>query len=292
MKTFDRTVEDLGNIVALEHVNTRVADQQLAVTFYMMGLGLTRDPFIMTGTNNMWINVGRSQFHLPTNPQAQVLRGHTAVVIPNRAALLTRLAAVQEALVDTNFAYAEHNDYVEVTCPWGNSIRCFEPCERFGPMQLGMPYVEVNAPMDSVPGIVRFYNETMNTHAEAAEDEGDAIANVSVGDGQILRFRETAEAQPDYDGHHIAVYLADFSGPYKKLHALGMISEESDQHQYRFLDIVDPADGKPLLRLEHEVRSMKHPMYARPLVNRDPVVTNRHYAPGHEAMAFAMPLGS
>ena len=30
MAQFDRTEEDLGNIVMLEHVNTRVSDQQLA----------------------------------------------------------------------------------------------------------------------------------------------------------------------------------------------------------------------------------------------------------------------
>ena len=36
MAKYDRTVEDLGNIVNLEHVNTRVSDQQLAITFYLM----------------------------------------------------------------------------------------------------------------------------------------------------------------------------------------------------------------------------------------------------------------
>jgi hypothetical protein len=65
--TYDRTAEDLGNVVALEHLNVAVPDQRLATIFYVMALGLTRDPFLMTGVNNMWINVGRSQFHLPTN---------------------------------------------------------------------------------------------------------------------------------------------------------------------------------------------------------------------------------
>ena len=90
MANFDRTVEDLGNIVCLEHVNTSVPDQQLATTFYIMGLGLTRDPYIMTGTNNMWINVGRAQFHLPSG-NAQVLRGTSGIVIEGREALLQRL---------------------------------------------------------------------------------------------------------------------------------------------------------------------------------------------------------
>jgi hypothetical protein len=74
MKTFDRTLEDLGNMIHLEHVNVRVPDQQLATQFYVVALGLTRDPYLMVGLDNMWINVGNSQFHLPT-AAAQVVRG-------------------------------------------------------------------------------------------------------------------------------------------------------------------------------------------------------------------------
>jgi len=40
--------------------------------------------------------------------------------------------------------------------------------------------------------------------------------------------------------------------------------------QYRFQAIVDPEDGKELFTIEHEVRSMKHPLYLGPLVNRNP----------------------
>ena len=71
--------------------------------------------------------------------------------------------------------------------------------------------------------------------------------------------------------------------------AKGLVSEESDQHQYRFKDIVDLDTGKHLFTIEHEVRSMRHPMYARALVNRNPAQTNRSYAPGHEDAAFALP---
>ncbi len=74
--TFDRTVEDLGNIVELGHVNVRVPDQSKAIAFYLMGLGLTRDPYLMAGLDNMWVNVGRGQFHLPTGGP-EVVRGTT-----------------------------------------------------------------------------------------------------------------------------------------------------------------------------------------------------------------------
>ena len=75
--TYDRTTQDVGNIVALEHVNVKVPDQQIATLFYVVGLGLTRDPYLMTGLENMWINMGQQQFHLPTG-DAQVC-GATSV---------------------------------------------------------------------------------------------------------------------------------------------------------------------------------------------------------------------
>src|SRR3954449_9661150 len=124
--TFDRAAEDIGNSIHLEHVNVRVPDQRLATLFYVAGLGLTRDPSMMVGDGNMWVNAGRSQFHLPTG-KAQVLRGHTGIVIEGREALLSRLAAVKPKLADTKFDFSEHNDYVQATCPWGNTIRLHEP---------------------------------------------------------------------------------------------------------------------------------------------------------------------
>ena len=101
--SFDRTVEDLGNIVELGHVNVRVPDQSKAIGFYLMGLGLTRDPYLMAGLDNMWVNVGRGQFHLPTGGP-EVVRGTTALVIPNREALLKRLAGAKKYLEGTRLS--------------------------------------------------------------------------------------------------------------------------------------------------------------------------------------------
>jgi hypothetical protein len=41
---FDRSAEDLGNAIHLEHVNVQVPGQRLATLFYVTELGLTRDP--------------------------------------------------------------------------------------------------------------------------------------------------------------------------------------------------------------------------------------------------------
>src|SRR6185437_3011918 len=136
---FDRGVEDLGNVVELGHVNVTVPDQRLATLFYISGLGLTRDPYLMTGVDNMWANVGRSQFHLPVRAP-QVVRGVTGLVLPDIQALLARLAGVRKHLEGTKFAFQETDDGVMTTCPWGNRIRCHAPDEaRFGPLRLGMP---------------------------------------------------------------------------------------------------------------------------------------------------------
>ena len=141
---FDRAAEDLGNIVALEHVNVQVEDQRPATLYYMSALGLTRDPYMMTSTDNMWVNVGRSQFHLPTG-KPQVLRGKVGLVTPDRGQLLQRLERMTKPLAGTAFGFKEHNDYVETTCPWGNIIRCHDPMER---MELGMAYVEFDVPVE------------------------------------------------------------------------------------------------------------------------------------------------
>jgi hypothetical protein len=286
-QTFDRTAEDLGNSIHLEHVNVTVPDQRLASLFYVTGLGLTRDPYLMVSDTNMWINVGKSQFHLPKG-NAQVLRGHTALVIPGRAALLNRLASVAKKLEGTAFAYSEHNDYVEAICPWGNRMRCYEPdATRFGRITLGIPYVEFDVPVGTAKGISAFYPEVTGIPAELKNGDG-MIARAKVGKDQYLQFRETDAPQPEFDGHHVQIYVTDFSGPYRRLGERGLVSQEDNQYQYRFRDIVDLSDGRHLFTVEHEVRSATHPMYLRPLINRDPAQTNQNYAHGHDQLPWTM----
>ena len=284
---FDRVAEDLGNSIHLEHVNVQVPDQHLATLFYVSGLGLTRDPYLMTSDDNMWINVGRSQFHLPSG-EAQVLRGYTALVISGRKALLERLASVAKKLETTKFSYQEHNDYVEAICPWGNRVRCFEPdADRFGRITLGIPYVEFDVPTGSAKGICDFYPKIMGMPAQLKNGDG-TTASVQVGKDQHLVFRETDRPQPEYDGHHVQIYITNFSGPHRALAELNLIFSEDNPYQYRFRDIVDLANGKHLFTIEHEVRSATHPMFLRPLINRNPAQTNRTFAAGYDQWLWAM----
>jgi predicted enzyme related to lactoylglutathione lyase len=287
--TFDRTAEDLGNIVELGHVNVRVPDQSKAVAYYLMGLGLTRDPYLMAGLDNMWVNVGRGQFHLPTRG-TDVVRGTTALVMPDLEALLKRLAGAKQYLEGTKFSFREAGDAVETVCPWGNRIRVHSPDpSRFGPMRVGMPYVEFDIPAGTdLAAIAKFYVEILGGIAGVASDERGPYAWARTSAESKVIYRETTAPIPEYDGHHIQITLVDFSGPHKKLLERGLISEESDQHQYRFLDIVDVDTNKPLFRIEHETRSMRHPMFGRTFINRNPDMNNRNFVPGYEVGLWAL----
>jgi catechol 2,3-dioxygenase-like lactoylglutathione lyase family enzyme len=266
---YNRATQDIGNIVEFGHVNLRVPDQQQAIIFYVMGLGLTRDPYLRTGIDNAWMNIGCCQFHLPTGP-AQVLRGVTGLVMPSLEALMARLASVQPLLVGTKFAFNRNDAGVEVTCPWGSRVRVHAPdAARFGAMTLGMPYVEIDAKPGSIEGIARFYTDVLNAVACTGEDAAGRFAHITAGPAQSLIYRETNRELPPYDGHHVQIAVADFSGVHGRLLERGLITEESNASQYRFQDITDLSTGNVLATLEHEVRSMRHPLFARALVNRN-----------------------
>ena len=287
---FDRKVEDLGNVVALEHVNIRVPDQRIATLFYITGLGLTRDPYLVTGVENMWVNVGRSQFHLPTG-KAQIVRGRVGLVFPDQKALRHSLARVAADLKNTKFAVAPGRGFLDVVCPWGNKIRCYQANGKYGPTNLGMVYVMFNVPMGTARGIARFYEKILCAPAKLRRIENAPAAQIDVGNHQTLIFRETKRRMAKYDGHHFQLYVSNFSGPYAGLIEQGLITEESDQHQYRFQDIIDPEGGEQLFTIEHEIRSMTHPLYGRPLINRNPGQTNFAYVPGHDSRAWATSIG-
>jgi len=290
-KTFDRSVEDLGNSVGLEHLNLTIPDQQLATLFYISGLGLTRDPYLVTGVENMWVNVGRSQFHLPIG-KPQAVRGHVGLVLPDLDALMRRLGAVKERLAATRFSFTQKNDHVALTCPWGNAIRCYRPdTERFGPVQLGMAYIDFVVPKGAAEGVALFYRQIIGAPTTIESGASGMTAHVTVGNHQRLLFSETDATLPAYDGHHLQLYVVNFSGPHRQLKERGLITEESNQYQYRFKDIVDPETRQTVYQLEHEIRSVTHPLYARPLVNRNPDQTNRDYRPGHDASAWGLPTG-
>lgn len=288
LKQYDRAAPVVGNIVHLEHFNVVINDQRLATLFYVVGLGGTRDPYLFMGLENMWVNFGRTQVHMPsrgTQPKPEVLRGTAGFVVPSLDDLVKRLEHAGSEMkrivpdLPNKFSFQKKGDSVEATCPWGNRIRCHAPAPEFGRTELGLVYVDFDVPPGTAEGIARFYNEVMKAPASAAKGR----ATVSVGRDQRLLFTETGKPLREYDNHHIQLYIADFSGPYEWLKSRELITMETDANEWRFQWIVDPKDGRKLFQIEHETRSMKHRLFGRPLVNRNHAITNMTYDPGSDA---------
>ena len=286
LKQYDRDSEVVGNIVHLEHFNVIVGDQRLATLFYVVGLGGTRDPYIFTGLENMWVNFGRTQVHLPNRggKAPEVLRGTAGFVVPNLDDLVKRLEHAGNEMkrvapeLRTKFSWREKEGTIEATCPWGNRVRLHAPAPEFGRTELALSYVDFDVPQGTTDGIARFYNEIMKAPAKVKNNR----ATVSIGRDQRLFFTETAAPLPEYDNHHIQVYIADFASPYHWLKERDLINMETDAEEWRFQWITDPRDGKKLFQIEHEVRSMKHRLFNRPLVNRNHGVTNLNFVPGSD----------
>ena len=179
-----------------------------------------------------------------------MFRGHIGIVTPSREQLLDRLRRRSEASWPTRkFSFKEHNDYVEATCPWGNQFRFYEPDEeRFGKINLGIPYVEFTVPEGTAKRIARFYRKVLGALTDIEKNGEGKAAHIKVGRNQELIFRETDQPLPEYDGHHLQVYVEDFGTPHQKLKKHNLITEESDRCQYRFEDIVDLETGEVLFR--------------------------------------------
>ena len=259
---FDPASQDVGNIVFFEHVNLTVPDQETATVFYVEGLGFTRDPYLMVGARNMWVNCGAQQFHLPKG-EPQRFRGVMGLVTPDLDALEVRLRTVSGRLEGTRFSWRRKRAHVEVSCPWGNRFRAHAAGSAYGG-PLGIPYVEMPIAKGAASGVARFYRSVMGARAELS---GTSV-RVNAGPGQSLVFREGKGHDAEYDGHHLAIYVADFSGPYRALAERGLVTSEDNPHQFRFVDVVAPGGRQALFSIEHEVRSLHHPLYGRPLVNR------------------------
>src|SRR5262249_35356537 len=162
--------------------------------------------------------------------------------------------AIQDQLAGTRFRWSDEGDHVEVSSPWGNVYRCYRP-GAYGTMELGIPYVEFTVPEGSAAGVQRFYQQVFSAPSSLEDGNGrGTAARVSVGVGQTLIFRES-EQVPDYDGHHVAIYIANFSAPFHYLEERKLVTEGVRNHQFRFQDIVDPDTDSPVFTIEHEVRS-------------------------------------
>ncbi|MEE8434025.1 MAG: hypothetical protein V3S64_04480 [bacterium] len=286
------TEPDTGALIQFDHVNLRVDDHKIATAFFIEGLGLTRDPYRMVGTGNMWVNAGRQQFHLPLGPPTP-FPGVIMLGVPDLDAVREGLGRVSDALRGTAFSWREDDgdgDAILTTTPWGHAIRIHAAVAGTEAPVLGLCSAVFRVPLGTAAGIARFYRdwlhcpvrETLGAVTYAAESRdtktrGAATARVevTVGPNQIFRFVETDADENSADegatgNHHVAVYLTRYREIHQTLFDNGLVTEPHRNAQFRFNEIADPVDGARLFRLEHEMRSLYHRDYGRPLVNRIP----------------------
>lgn len=282
-KIYDRSAQDVGNILGLEHITVQVPNQELAQVFYLVGMGFTRDPYLMVGPDKMWINVGQQQFHLPTS-SPQVFPGPIGLVVPDLNALEKRLTSIRDSLTGTKFNFSKDDGCILVTCPWGNKFRVHKPATEYGNLTLGIPYVEFPVRSGTVNGITKFYKEVLHAPCTLPPALKEATVHVKIGQKQRLIFVESADEIPEFDGHHFAIYITNFSGPHTFLKKHGLITEETNEYQYRFQDIINPDTGHKLFTVEHEVRCMTHPMFGRTFINRNPAQSTIDYVRGHDSI--------
>uniref|UniRef100_A0A7S0RHK1 VOC domain-containing protein n=1 Tax=Pyramimonas obovata TaxID=1411642 RepID=A0A7S0RHK1_9CHLO len=298
--TGEPTCQDVGNIVHLEHINLNVPDQTLAAIFYRRGLGLTiddpkdreRSEEELSSTRQIWYNIGRQQFHIIKEPEAQVLAGRIHLYTPKLQALLSRLAAVAPRLAGTRFAFGQlipsKEDLpscFEVTCPWGNKFVVWGSNPVAGAqMDTGIACIEVRCARGAGAHIQAFYAEVLGARAHHRAEgrqggmfAGQAGCDVSVGPATLLAFCEHEDGPEEYTGWHVALYVVNFSESFNATERRGLIlndhpyadkcnnlEEALVNSQFRFQDICGP-DGTLVIRFQHEVRSMYHPRYMLPL---------------------------
>lgn len=260
---------DTGAILHFEHVNLRVPDHRAATLFFVEGLGLTRDPYRMVGVRNMWVNAGLQQFHLPIG-EPTPLPGEVGLVVPSVEDVERRLEEVGRELKDSELTSARVGETLAVTTPWGHRLRVLP---RAGPSRLPhrLPYVEFWVAPGQAEGIGAFYRDVLQCPVDLRPIDGDPAAWVTVGAYQTFRFRERPGGGTVPNTNHVAVYLTRYRTIYAALERLGLVMEADADEQFRFSHIVNPRTHETLFVFEHEMRSLHHPDFLRPLVNRVPV---------------------
>ena len=261
---------EIGAVTHFEHVNFSVPDQGPAMLFFCEGLGFTRDPTRMVGTRNMWINAGRQQFHMPRG-EAIPFPGEVGVSVKDIKRVHRNMKRIACELKGTEFSIKEVGKTLTCTSPWGHVLRVHQAGQLSGRMPQAISYVNFWVPVGTAKTIADFYEKMVYAPTEVAKRGKHAMAVVTVGANQHFHFIE----RPDYESvdhpNHVAIYVTRYREMYRQFKAKKMLMRPDVEEQFRFEKIFNPRSGKIVFSFEHEVRSLYHPDYLKPLTNRVPV---------------------
>ena len=261
---------EIGAVTQFEHVNYRVPDHGPAMLFFCEGLGFTRDPTRMVGTRNMWINAGRQQFHMPRG-EALPFPGEVGVSVPDLKATLRSLKRITRELKGTQYSFKDNGKYISTTTPWGHELRVHQAGELSGRMPQAISYVNFWVPVGSAKAIADFYEKMVFVPTKLGKRGKNAMATVTVGANQHFHFIEKADYAPVVHPNHVAIYVTRYQEMYQQFKAKKLLMRLDVEEQFRFDRMANPRSGKVVFTFEHEVRSLYHPDYLKPLANRVPV---------------------
>lgn len=266
---------EIGGIIHLDHVNFATPDHDMATIFYMNGLGLTRDPYQRADEQNMGVNVGLQQFHLPRRGErTPPFHGIVGLIVPDMDGIKERfdLLSAKGTFEGTPYYWEKQDDTVLLTSPFGFRLRLHPAGSIPFLRPLGIAYVEVPVPPGTADNIAKFYNKIVRAPVEVGAIEGERTAIISAGPYQQIRFIE--RALDDYDTHnmHISYNATNYNELREMLAANDSLMGIGRGEVFFFNKIFDPDTGETIFTIQNEVRSVYHPDFMRPLVNRWPIV--------------------
>jgi len=295
--------QDVGNILHLEHINLNVPDVLVAHRFYIDLLGLTFDSSRNSNVGTTWINAGRTQFHLVAEDRAQVIIGTIGIAIPSFDDIIQRCVkwTKRNKFAGTRFQYqvivndstgltpwrkhaVRSKRKIQITGPWGNHFELFEAQSL---TMVGIVFVQFDVSNEVLPFMEKVYTKHFQTPIVQSK-EG---LEVTVGGRQRLIFSPPKCHQYDRAihcsipldveeyGYHVAIYIANFSGTFTRMQKDNLIyvsdrfrdkadtiAKAKHHRQFRFKDFRN--ENRNLFELEHEIRSVVHSNFMRPLINR------------------------
>lgn len=291
----------------LEHININSGPWNDDLDrFFFRGLGFVNDPRrgeVLNRTRAaggisrglMWANAGLQQLHLPSD-SAQVVRGYITVEYPNLKDLKTRLES-NSIPFSVDFDILSNKEYIKTECPNGNKFHLFEQQREVGKTWFGpLPYIEPSldhalpggladglgisqvhfyVPRDTAKSICGFYEYFFKASPQLISKNKTQVCRVHMGFHQYIEYEETDNPLPEYDGHHIAVYVTDFLEIYQRLVEYDLhwdnprfpqfsyrtMDDVILHNEYRVKDIIDMDTNETVYQLEHEIRSLRHPSY-------------------------------
>jgi hypothetical protein len=196
---------------------------------------------------------------------------HLSYLLSSNQPILSRTASLRDDWADLAKRFGRDVsdcrgiDYLEIPCPKGKA----ETMADFYQFAFDATINVATLPDDSKIAMVAFGNIQTTGRADQYLLFKEEITNMT-GSIQSIAWLKGR--------HHIAFYIgdnqADFEQAYRNAALAGAVwtnplfqdkvdslDSAREWKQFRFKDVVDLKTGRPILELEHEVRSVEHPSW-------------------------------